>query len=345
MELEEDAAELPRLPERLQRGEELAEDDGAQLPGRSVDASPLVERHPLASREGCSSTGWRVISRGLDVWTTNPRGRSASPARSTRRARGEGRVDLDRRVALGVPGQALLRGQPFRVPVLDERVVGERARADPDGRSHPPSIESPHGSEADRCVRLGRRRAHGSPRVPRHDAARGLRLPRRPCAPPLRAAPARRDRPFRGGDRPLSRAGRGEADRRRLQRGTQEPRLRCPRSSPLFRFPESSGDHPRGGGRRPRHAEPKDRPARNAGHQNVAPDRYEALVRALDAGVAFTAVPMPGHRPADRGRSADGRRRARVRRAAPGRALRHRHPRRHPLPADQARPQRVFGTT
>ena len=62
-----------------------------------------------------------------------------------------------------------------------------------------------HGHAADRGVRLGRGRAHRPARVPRHDAARGFRLSRRPRAPPVRPAAARRGARVRARDRPLPR--------------------------------------------------------------------------------------------------------------------------------------------
>src|SRR5207244_7920853 len=49
----------------------------------------------------------------------------------------------DRRQAVGVVGEPLLRGQALRVPVADERRVGERARPDPDRCRHGLTIESP----------------------------------------------------------------------------------------------------------------------------------------------------------------------------------------------------------
>src|SRR5215831_392016 len=50
---------------------------------------------------------------------------------------------------------------------------------------------SRHGRAADRGLRLGHRRADGAARMPRDHAARGLRLPRRPRPPAVRAATAR----------------------------------------------------------------------------------------------------------------------------------------------------------
>src|SRR5262249_22225276 len=53
-----------------------------------------------------------------------------------------GRVDLDRRVALRVPGKPPARGHLLRVPVPYERVVGPRAGADANRCRHPPILES-----------------------------------------------------------------------------------------------------------------------------------------------------------------------------------------------------------
>ena len=65
-------------------------------------------------------------------------GCSLGPALHHRLARQpvEGRVDLDRVEILGVPGEPFLRGQLRRVEPLRERLVGPRARADPDRRGH-----------------------------------------------------------------------------------------------------------------------------------------------------------------------------------------------------------------
>ena len=66
------------------------------------------------------------------------------------------RVDLDGREALGVVREALPRRRARRVPVLRERVVGPRARADPDRRRHRRSIREGPGRaplRASRCAR------------------------------------------------------------------------------------------------------------------------------------------------------------------------------------------------
>jgi hypothetical protein len=80
--------------------------------------------------------------------------------------------------------------------------------------------------------------------VPGHDAARGLRLPRRPRAAPLRTAAAPRDRAVRARDRRLPRARGREGDRRGLQRCHLG---RAPCASVLSGRPGRRRDRARGG--------------------------------------------------------------------------------------------------
>src|SRR6266487_442019 len=80
-------------------------------------------------------------------------------------------------------------------------------------------VQSRDGRAGDRRLRLGHGRPHSSPRVPGDDAARGLRLSRRPRALALRPAVAGRGARLCAGDRPLpGKAGR-QARPRRLQHG------------------------------------------------------------------------------------------------------------------------------
>src|SRR5256886_7355499 len=80
-------------------------------------------------------------------------------------------------------------------------------------------VQSRDGRAGDRRLRLGHGWTHGSPRVPGDDAARGLRLPRRPRAPALRPAVVGRGARFCAGDRPLPGAAGRQARARRLQYG------------------------------------------------------------------------------------------------------------------------------
>ena len=100
-----------------------------------------------------SLTGCRVISPNALTCITNPSGVRSAQRCDHLLARQPvvGRVDLDRVEVLGVVREPLAGLHARRVPVLRERVVGPRARADAD-RRHPPSIRlraSPAGG-ADR---------------------------------------------------------------------------------------------------------------------------------------------------------------------------------------------------
>ena len=90
--LEEDPAELARLPERLERVEELAEDDRAQLARRPVDAAAV--RRPASRRAGRAAAA-RAAPDGASSGRTPSRASRTrrasgrpSPAPSPRRARG-----------------------------------------------------------------------------------------------------------------------------------------------------------------------------------------------------------------------------------------------------------------
>ena len=209
------------------------------------------------------------------------RGRRSSrprPSRSARRSRRAARV-------AGVPGG---------YQCFDERVVGPRARADADRGGHAaeptggPSRIAPDGCAPDRRLRLGSRRPHRPARVPRDDAERGLRLPRRPCAP-ARTARGRCDEIARFAHEigRLPRAPGREADRRRVQRGDLGRAARISRRSSTV--PVVSRDRPRGARGRAGDAQPPDRPARDPGDRDGR--RYEPLVRTLDAGVRSPRSP------------------------------------------------------
>ena len=234
---------FPALAQRLQRREELPEDARAGLGRRPVDAAAVVDRQPFA-QVGRHLLELHRVARHqperLHVHDEAGR-RAVGPALHHRLGRDAvvGRIDLDRREALGVVGQPLARGRARRVPVLHEGVVGPRAGADANGGGHGDAIH--YGCvrrPPDRRFRLRRRRVDRPPRVPGDDAERGLRLPRRPCAPALRPAAAGRDSPVRARDRPLPRGGGREDDRRRVQR--RDLGRACPISSRCCRCPCSA---------------------------------------------------------------------------------------------------------
>ena len=109
--LEQHAAQLPRGLERRERLAELAE--------RGLAVGLLVPGH----RGARLRVPGEVVRRALGPLRGRLRGGKAV----------ERRVDLDDVEALGVVGEARgRRGHSPRVPVLDEALVGPRARADPD---------------------------------------------------------------------------------------------------------------------------------------------------------------------------------------------------------------------
>src|SRR5881397_2052698 len=121
-------------------------------------------------------------------------------------------------------------------------------------------VQSRDGRAGDRRLRLGYGWTHGSPRVPGDDAARGLRLPRRPRAPALRAAAARRGSRICPRDLPLPRATGRQARARRLQHG-HLGRLTAAAGGALA---AGCRRHPARGARsRPGEPQPQDRPARD----------------------------------------------------------------------------------
>src|SRR6185312_6100329 len=95
--------------------------------------------------------------------------------------------------------------------------MASATRTRPTGRTLMPNYDARNGSTSSRGLRLRRRRADRPPRVPRDDAERGLRLPRRPCAPAVRAATAGRGAALRPRDRDVPRAARREDGGRRVQ--------------------------------------------------------------------------------------------------------------------------------
>ncbi len=117
-------------------------------------------------------------------------------------ARGCGPVRLDERARERRPvrrgDRQLLRRGAQRRARAGQRGTEPRGQwrfADPQPRKGNPFYTCFHGLPPSGPVRLRRRRADRSPRVPRHAPAGGLRLPRRPRAAPVRAAAARRGPP------------------------------------------------------------------------------------------------------------------------------------------------------
>ena len=217
-------------PRRLLDARVVLEQDAAQL-ARRLER----RRAPRGSRGTPARLRLAVaghLAARLDVEDEVVR-RPLGPA--SRRVSGAGsaverRVDLDDVEALGVVAQPGLGARhAARVPVLDEPLVGPAAGADADRRRHVPQptirpwISRPVG------VFDSGGRAHRPPRVPRHDAARGLRLPRR-----RRAA-------ARTGPRPLDEIRRfareiagyleGQGVKLSSPPATRRPRPRCPSCS------------------------------------------------------------------------------------------------------------------
>ena len=137
-ELEEDAAELAGRAQRLERLQEAAEDLAAELARGPLDAAAVVGRRVVAQirRERLQLDRMaRHEAERLDVHDEVVR-RPLRPAADHflgREAVVSG-VDLDGVEVLRVVGEPLTGGRPARVPVLRERLVGPRARADPDLR-------------------------------------------------------------------------------------------------------------------------------------------------------------------------------------------------------------------
>ena len=135
--LEEDAAELPGGAQRLEGGVEAREDLRAELARRPVDSSALVHGRGV-TQVGREDVSLHRMARhhpeGLHVHDESL-GYPLGPLRDEVFLREPvvGRVDLDRVEVLGVVAEPLLAGaHAFRIPVLDERLVGPRARAGAD---------------------------------------------------------------------------------------------------------------------------------------------------------------------------------------------------------------------
>jgi hypothetical protein len=138
-ELNEDAPELPRAPDRLERLVEASEDLAAELARRPIDPAALVDRS-FASQVGRKLLELDGVAghepEGLHVEDEVGR-RPLAPLLDGFRLREAvvGGIDLDGREVLGVVAKALLaRAHLARVPVLDERLVRPRAGPDPDRR-------------------------------------------------------------------------------------------------------------------------------------------------------------------------------------------------------------------
>ena len=132
---------LPGLAQRRRARSRNSRKTAARASRGGRSTRPRASTGSPSRRSGgtCSSfTGWRVISPNAFTCITKPSGvRSAQPCTICRgRDAVVRRVDLDRREALGVVREALLRRRARRVPVLRERVVRPRARPDPDRRRH-----------------------------------------------------------------------------------------------------------------------------------------------------------------------------------------------------------------
>jgi putative transcriptional regulator len=138
-ELDQDSAELAGLVRRLERLAEEANELAAHLPRHALDAVAGVGLEPVAEALGYLLQLDRVAGHRrerLEVEDEAVR-RPGGPFLDVLAGRQpvEGRVDLDGVEVLRVVGQLVAAGaQPARVEVLLERLVGERAGADADGR-------------------------------------------------------------------------------------------------------------------------------------------------------------------------------------------------------------------
>src|SRR5262245_16592339 len=194
-------------------------------------------------------------------------------------------------------------------------------------------VRSADGRAADRRLRLGHRWAHRPPRVPGDDAARGLRLPRRPRPPALRPAGAGRGSRFRDGDRPLSGATRRQARARRLQHG----HLGRAASAPGGALGPGRRGHPARGARRGAgdpQSEDRTTGDQGDGRGGTLCRVRRGTRRRRRADRARLSAPGAADRGERSVRRRDDRGGARVRRAAEGGGGRHGHPRLHPLPVD-----------
>jgi hypothetical protein len=139
--LHQDPTELARLPQRLERLVEAAEDLGTELTRRPVDTSARVERRRLA-QVGRQLLGLDRVPRhhaeGLHVHD-EPLGRALGPVLDHVLVRKPvvGRVRLDHVEERGVVAEPLLGAlHARRIEVLGQRLVGPGACSDPDRGGH-----------------------------------------------------------------------------------------------------------------------------------------------------------------------------------------------------------------
>ncbi|CAA9310430.1 MAG: Glutamate racemase, partial [uncultured Gemmatimonadaceae bacterium] len=187
-----------------------------------------------------------------------------------------------------------------------------------------------------RGLRLGRGRADGPARAARRAAARGLPVPGRHRALPLRRALAGGARGLLARDRRGPRGPRGEAARGRLQLGDRRLAAGPARALRGARHRRRDrGRHARGAGRGGRDPHGPRRPAGHArdGRERrlrAGAGRGRPAHRARERAVPGPRADHPGRLPVRRG---DGGHGARVLQAAQGGERRHGHPRLHALSA------------
>ena len=145
-ELEQDAAELAALAQRLQRAVEAAEHLGAQLPWRPVDPAAVVDRHHVAQVLGQRLELDRMARHQPERLHVHREvlGCPLGPVGHELRVREAvvGRVRLDGVEALGVVADPrLARADVLRIPDLRQRLVGPGARADANGGAHPAIVD------------------------------------------------------------------------------------------------------------------------------------------------------------------------------------------------------------
>ena len=140
-ELQQDAAELPALAQRLDGAGEPAEHLGAELAWRAVDTAARVDRHRVAQVLGQRFELDGVAGHQAERLHVHREARRSAlgPVADELRV-GQpvvGRVRLDRVEALGVVADPrFARADATRVPDLRQRLVCPRAGADPDRRGH-----------------------------------------------------------------------------------------------------------------------------------------------------------------------------------------------------------------
>ena len=297
----------------------------AAVSRRRLDGMTLADPEVRGRRRCCRSRR-RPTGDSASAW---------SDARVLRRRRG---ADRARSAASASPGWSSRPTAPGGAALTpDPR--SRRTACQTGGRDGDSTAAGARGGAPAprRGVRLRRRRPDRAARAARAAAGRGLRLPRR-----LRALPVRRSqRPRARGVRARGRRGAArpprQAARRRLQlghrgRAARDPRApdgdharrRGPRRRPARRRPGGGGDAQRP--RRPaRHARDRGERRLRRGHRAGGPVRAAHLGR----------VPRPGgdHRGRLPVRPAGGRHRPLVLRAAARGRRGHRRARLHALPA------------